>query len=760
MGKRIKDLSRAETDGYLAVDNATNGTGKMNTSVIFNNFAPAFNPEKTGGYKKNDPVMYKGEFYIFKVDHSGDWNNSDVYKLPVIRFFIDGTACQFASKDSNQLAKVFHSSEFVPGYLDSDGSFNTHAGQGATIGFTPVKAGDIVLWSFGSTTPSQMRCRFCVYDVNKNFIERISDSGFHYTGGGGNNYVVAQDGFIRVNAWTSGTIVNLEDLDSCVTIVRKSSTLYSDISLYERTSKIAGNFGGFVYTEAMLEKGYFNYEEGVGYTKAGHVGRVRNAVPLQVSKGDIVCTTDPAFILIVELSNQSGERIVSADARGLCMPADGLLYFYARKNDNSTIYPADVSGKVAIYRAAENKKEIFISDKTVVMKGYFDANNVIQSHAARIVNYRPIYANKGDIVLVNDNDLQMIIKECDAVTDVQVATSVHYISTRYKSPGDTHCGYYVVQNNNVVLRCQLAPLDGSVTSLNLPDYYNCIKLIRASKFDYEKEQLFKLTPKSSKRGRIIPSAAPVSQDGCFVGDELWMSYDGETTPPTQYINVINPVTGALIKTISHDFGHSGVSDYCEETDTLLTCVSPRVWLVPNASQITTSISSSDCIEIDLTDAGISGFSGCFGENKQTLYLMTGYRQSDTTVVNKIYKLWLGMTDGEYDGTYTLLGTYDGKVLGDFDADFGRNEVHYAQSLAYDGYLYCAYGTSGHNFIVIDLDNNTMTWRPVGRIAYEYFTADHTKKYLEPELVTIKGNKIVCGSRHYAEGISSLVEFQN
>lgn len=60
MGKRIKDLSRAETDGYLAVDNATNGTGKMNTSVIFNNFAEKYNKDRLGGYKAGEKAVIDG----------------------------------------------------------------------------------------------------------------------------------------------------------------------------------------------------------------------------------------------------------------------------------------------------------------------------------------------------------------------------------------------------------------------------------------------------------------------------------------------------------------------------------------------------------------------------------------------------------------------------------------------------------------------------------------------------------------------------
>lgn len=73
MGKRIKDLSRAETEGYLAVDNATNGTGKMNTSVIFNNFAPKFVPNETQAVAKK-LYRYQGVLYVAKENYFGEWD--------------------------------------------------------------------------------------------------------------------------------------------------------------------------------------------------------------------------------------------------------------------------------------------------------------------------------------------------------------------------------------------------------------------------------------------------------------------------------------------------------------------------------------------------------------------------------------------------------------------------------------------------------------------------------------------------------------
>lgn len=85
MGKRIKDLSRAETDGYLAVDNATNGTGKMNTSVIFNNFAPKFIENSTTTIE-GQPYMYNGSVYVAKETYKGVWDDSKFYQIDLAKF--------------------------------------------------------------------------------------------------------------------------------------------------------------------------------------------------------------------------------------------------------------------------------------------------------------------------------------------------------------------------------------------------------------------------------------------------------------------------------------------------------------------------------------------------------------------------------------------------------------------------------------------------------------------------------------------------
>lgn len=120
MGKRIKDLSRAETDGYLAVDNATNGTGKMNTSVIFNNFAPAFDPTRTSEnpYLENELVMFEGKLYKFLNSHYGAWDNADAVqtseKKEVGRINVSWTRGYRLNRSAAVAAAGYEYSDYIP----------------------------------------------------------------------------------------------------------------------------------------------------------------------------------------------------------------------------------------------------------------------------------------------------------------------------------------------------------------------------------------------------------------------------------------------------------------------------------------------------------------------------------------------------------------------------------------------------------------------------------------------------------------------
>lgn len=774
---RINALGNTATDfasdDYIAIDGSTNGSRKMKNdsllkvtaqNALAGNVAPAFDPTRTSDnqYSVNDKVIYQGELYLCRKPHYGAWVSSDFKKIPISDLYPDGTDVEIQHPDDSSFVKVLHGSDLIRGRIDENGVWIDHLSRVCTLNFIPVKANDQIIMAVKN---SHVCSYVSFYDENKTFVSSTNWSPAHDVGGGGNNITVPADGFVKFTFYRtddSSTITKRSQIDyfnESICIARLGCARYFDPAFYEKLCAIGNKLENIIFTDSMLERGYWLYSGGV-FTKTGVSTRVRNAVNIHVDAGDILAVTDTNIQLNVMTESETDGTMLfeSGYCWGAQVQYSGQLILQAKKTDGTTVYTSDVANKIILYRLSENQKDVYISDKNCIKKGYFDANNKIQNHSKRIVNYKPIFANRGDVLMVNASDLMMNVRELNAVTNQQIGSTSEYFTTIYKAPGqDSRCGYYVVQNDNVVLLCQLARFDNA--DIDLTQYYDCIKLLRLSNHSYDYERLNKITPASSRKGRVIPSSGFIGmQDGSFVGDELWVSndYNNEYT-----IKVIDPQDGSIVKTISHDFGHNGISDYCEETDVLLVVGSDgHIYIKENASTITTSISKSGCIDIDATSLDGAEYScGCFGENKQTIYIAVGYDLGAGMLRNKIYKIWLGMTNGAYDGTFTLIGTYSGYVYGGVDADFGTFQQNYAQSCKYDGYLYLAYGTSGHNFLLVDFDDYTMTWKPVGRIAYEYFTTDHTKKYLEPEFVAIKGEKIVCGSRHYNEGISSIVEFQ-
>ena len=94
--KRIKDLTNtaAESDltsgNYFALDGSA-GTKKLNSTTLLaetaqnalaGNVAPAFDETGETTYLAGTPVSRGGKTYVFKVDHSGAWNASNVVQIP------------------------------------------------------------------------------------------------------------------------------------------------------------------------------------------------------------------------------------------------------------------------------------------------------------------------------------------------------------------------------------------------------------------------------------------------------------------------------------------------------------------------------------------------------------------------------------------------------------------------------------------------------------------------------------------------------
>ena len=153
---------------------------------------------------------------------------------------------------------------------------------------------------------------------------------------------------------------------------------------------------------------------------------------------------------------------------------------------------------------------------------------------------------------------------------------------------------------------------------------------------------------------------------------------------------------------------------------------------------------------------------CWGEDNRTVYAVKSYDGSTPATQTRwiFEKIILGVTNGEYDGTYAVDKVYDGVVNEGIDTYHakGQGNQNYIQDLDFDGYLYVAVGTSGHNFLVVDLDDHTSTFRVVGNYNHKYYDSNRVEHFLEPELVALDGCYIYCGSRSWSENIYELLKF--
>ena len=765
--KRIKDwfvtITAFRSGDVIPVDGPS-GTAKMSESslkqvikdFVFSSFA---------NWVESLPVRTSAAFGDKTVVSNATNGSGSSY-------YVDGNDIEIQHPDDSSFVKIIHGTDLIRGRVDSSGNYVDHNSRAVTKFFIPVKKGDEVLVNYDGVHVS-VSVAFALYGHDGQFVSLSEYRSVNTNGGGGNNLKIDSDGFIKIVYNKDGdstpitTKVQLDYFDSSVAICRFGSSLFGNYALFKKISDITKSKSRLVLTRELLQQGNWTYDSTNKYRKGSSNKQVRCAFELPVERGDIIAVTDTSIVFVASVGDVNGDKVFGfTDKRnGVIVSVGGYLHLSVSNSSSTELTPDDVAGKIVIYPARENLEEIFVSDVACLRFGSFNADDTISNSSTRLCNYKPIPANKGDILVTNQPDVMITVREVDLVTQARVEGVSRYISTMNHGAGDYDCGYYVVKHDGVFLNIVVAPTPNATLSGNLSDYSSCLKLLRLSNKFKQFKKFDKITPKTSRKGRVINTSVRVGQDAAIVDGKLWLSY-GESETEGEVIKVIDVDDGSLVKTISHDFGHNGISDYCEETDTILIAIpgDASIYLRPNASDITSSMVKADCIAIDIEDvinAAGSGICACFGENKQTIYICKGYELSTTTNVNKIYRIWLAMEDGEYTGEAELLDVYDGDIsdIGAY-VDFGYiSELLSTQSCVYDGWLYLAYGTAGHNFLVVELDDKTKTWRPVGRIVYDYKKIDGTKVYLEPEFVVKRGNKLITGSREYTKGVdASIVEF--
>lgn len=630
-------------------------------------------------------------------------------------------------------------SELELGRIDDNGVPVDHASRCRTKDFIPVSKGDTIIPIDHAMSLSYSTMIF-YYDKTYTFLSKTA--WLYFDSANIAPQIVQNDGYIK-------TIYNTADFaiyDGKVTISRTANTNADQIQALE--SKLRTDI--LPVPAANLRSGYWTF--GPANSFRGAINRGANYKPIKVSKGDEAhFTKKNDFLVDAGLFTENGARIDKRAAR-TNMPykasQDGYFCFnFFLPNDTGTADLTVWDNALTIKRADEigSVEDIRSSD---LYNGYINASDGISDHAKRLVNWNPIHANKGDIIRINRTDVMMNVYEYNTAKTRLSATS-QYITSQYVGGNYQTCGDYYVQNDDCWIMCVFTIAVGQTEPETfLPkDYDKIASVIHINETDIRNndtatDTLFRF-PKAARKGTTLNTSAIVSQGATVINGKLWAAVDDTT----DYIQVINLETGAIEKTITQNLGHCNSLDYCEKTDTLITMDSTTyqtILLYPNVSAIDTSIVKTDCISIAL-NTSIVDFAGtvCFGQDEREIFLYTG--KGSNTPFN-LYRYVLGYENGAYTGTAIFDKLYTGIIRDNIDTYVTTGLSHYAQDSCYDGYFYLAYGTSGHNFLVIDLDDRENTYRVVGNYLHHEYKDDRTEYGVEPEGVCLHNGKIYCLSR--------------
>lgn len=304
MGKRIKDLSRAEIDGYLAVDNATNGTGKMNTSVIFNNFAEKFVENETET-KIGKIYIHEGEQYVADSSYTGAWDASKFTKLPSCKIY--------------ESKRHYDSSDIVTGYRygGSVGQVATKTAYSqsyAENGFVviPVKAGEHV--ALKSVATSSAGHNFIVTDTS---LVITYDSGYVNDTTKTFEYDVTADGYVICNSLPANF---------------SFAGLYDEALIKQRMSSYFAD--KFAFNGSDLEIGWVYRNNPVTKVQPSSAYRENGCISIPVKVGDVlVVKGSPSTTDNVLLLTDTTSAVLTTYAKGtldklteISVSADGFAY--------------------------------------------------------------------------------------------------------------------------------------------------------------------------------------------------------------------------------------------------------------------------------------------------------------------------------------------------------------------------------------------------------------------------------------------------
>lgn len=655
------------------------------------------------------------------------------------------------------------------GNIDEDGVIGSHSQRCRSKYFFPVRKGDTLLY----TGNKWVGVKLFVYAEDKKTLLEKTDTSAAADYGAIKPYVFQNDGWLKIRCQRKDVADNLVDtsyFDRAATILRTITMEYEYDAIRNLTEETTSEYISY----KQLTYGYVEDS-----TPKGSNIRVRTMTPVKVNKGDCIVSINRDIEFLLTVITEDGTLLADSSYSyfSRLVEQSGLAYINFRKKDNSEITDISAFDKCVKFVKSADVSNYFINEDFVW--GYFDSGNgyAISTHNSRKSSTRMVKARKGDVVRCLDTNMEMHVYEFDQKNNILVDDAKSYYPLYLMDYNPSATGYaigdYIVKSDNCYVSVRLQPnrelfpldntsarerlmrdtdFDKSVVVLHCQDA-NVINLSNQMKW---------ITPLCNKRGREINYKSTYMQDGTIINGKLWISNDNYVG--RYWIDVINIKTGEIEKTITHTLGHLSCMDYMESIDSIITKDGDRLLIYPNISNVNTSMLVEDAIKVELEDGKFDGSSVCFGESKDIVYAFIAFTGSTSDssfidkVQNKLYKLQLGFdANGNYNGTYEIVGEYSGDILYNVGSEYGRNGIMYIQGMAYDGYLYVGYGTSGHNFYVLDIDDNAGKFYVVGNYERKCYKGME-RVYPEPEVVCLHNGKIYCGSRNTEKDVSWLIEF--
>lgn len=779
----LNDFSGVVDSSYMAVDNGTD-TGKVRVGEVtepieaeisdldarLTNLATVITPGSTSGDAEIiDARVVDGVTY------------------PSLHDAINGSYTDLKDwiYDEAQLAYMENDETYfiIPDYAWEIGNVTygkpTRYDRSRTKGFIPVKAGDVIFIGINGGRVNSINITY--YDMTRTSLS-VSQWYNLYGDVAVHQIAVAQDGFVRFmlasanisDAYGQVMIKRLKakasQINRAFNIIESAFSIIKEITISSDMLMLATMSGGVVKvggnrvvtkTPIPVKKGYLVYQDSIGTERYKYN----------------IAFYDNSMAFVSETGYTMSPYVA---------PQDGFINIMFVDNTSNTPSTSQFNNIIKILEvdSGENQKSLFVKDEARIR--YCSSDNlVIGSYVggANFVDYRTdrmrlkwmLPANKGDIMQLNLKGVGMNVSMIDKSSRQIVAQS----GWRTKSDSLTSDmqGDFVIPMDCYVTAHFYAYDPTTLSAISdltnlLSNYDGIVSLVHP--LTQYGDMIAYHEPKwIARKPIVLKRDIPISQDGCVIDGDLWVFSETGT------ISIYELDTFELKGTKTFDFGHANCVSYNPINKCLVTYGGngenqPTAIIYKNPQEADALLKADEnCTIINLynnnTHLSVSG-SLCWGEDNQTIYFVDGVYaassggQSVQATEYNIYRIQLGMgsvdlsSDGgfgvfvsgvsedAYNGTCKVLKTFAGEIRNGTDVYSGKHSLATPQGMEYDGYIYLAWGTYGHNFVVIELNDATDKYRVIFNHTYHDYSNSHVETFYEPELLALHGSKIIMGSR--------------